>query len=126
MCNCYRAGDGHWFWLLGVEADRMWPKLCAALDRPDLADDERFSTARGRRHHTTDLVATLDEIFAASTRDELTAAFDREDVVVGAGEHAGRGVHRSAGDRGGCVRRRARGASRARPSGGRHPGDLPR
>jgi crotonobetainyl-CoA:carnitine CoA-transferase CaiB-like acyl-CoA transferase len=80
MCNCYRSGDGHWFWLLGVEADRMWPKLCAALDRPDLQDDERFSTARGRRHHTTELVAILDEIFAGSTRDALTAAFDRDDV----------------------------------------------
>jgi crotonobetainyl-CoA:carnitine CoA-transferase CaiB-like acyl-CoA transferase len=80
MCNCYRAGDAHWFWLLGVEADRMWPKLCAALERPDLLDDERFATARGRRHHAPELVSTLDEIFAASTRDELTAAFDREDV----------------------------------------------
>jgi crotonobetainyl-CoA:carnitine CoA-transferase CaiB-like acyl-CoA transferase len=80
MCNSYRAGDGRWFWLLGVEADRLWPKLCAALDRDDLRDDERFSTARGRRHNCEELVATLDEIFAASTRDELTAAFDLEDV----------------------------------------------
>ena len=23
----YRAGDGRWFWLLGVEGDRLWPKL---------------------------------------------------------------------------------------------------
>ncbi len=36
MCNCYQAGDGRWFWLLGVEADRLWPKLCAALGRADL------------------------------------------------------------------------------------------
>ena len=80
MCNCYRAGDGRWFWLLGVEADRLWPKLCAALARPDLLVDDRYSTARGRRHHTTELVAELDAIFAESTRDELTAQFDREDV----------------------------------------------
>ncbi len=80
MCNSYCAGDGRWFWLLGVEADRLWPKLCAALDRPDLLDDERFSTARARRHNSPELVVLLDEIFAESTRDELTAAFDREDV----------------------------------------------
>jgi crotonobetainyl-CoA:carnitine CoA-transferase CaiB-like acyl-CoA transferase len=80
MCNCYCSGDGHWFWLLGVEADRMWPKLCAAIARPDLFDDERYSTARGRRHHAAELVAALDEVFGSSTRDELTAAFDREDV----------------------------------------------
>jgi len=80
MCNCYAAGDGRWFWLLGVEADRLWPKLCAALDRADLLTDERFSTARGRRHNATELVALLDEVFGATTRDELTARFDREDV----------------------------------------------
>ena len=80
MCNCYAASDGRWFWLLGVEADRMWPKLCTALDRPDLAADERFSTARGRRHHAAELVAELDAIFATTTRDALTEIFDRHDV----------------------------------------------
>ena len=80
MCNCYAAGDGRWFWLLGVEADRLWPKLCAALDRADLAADERFSTARGRRHHAEELVAELDAIFATATRDALTEIFDRHDV----------------------------------------------
>jgi crotonobetainyl-CoA:carnitine CoA-transferase CaiB-like acyl-CoA transferase len=80
MCNCYQAGDGRWFWLLGVEADRLWPKLCAALGRADLLDDERYGTARGRRHHAAELVAELDELFAVATRDELTAAFDAHDV----------------------------------------------
>jgi crotonobetainyl-CoA:carnitine CoA-transferase CaiB-like acyl-CoA transferase len=80
MCNCYRAGDDRWFWLLGVEADRMWPKLCEAIDRPDLLTDERFSTARGRRHDASALVEVLDEVFARSTRDELTERFDLHDV----------------------------------------------
>jgi len=80
MCNCYAAGDGRWFWLLGVEADRLWPKLCAALDRTDLLNDERFSSARGRRHHATELVQVLDGIFATTTRDELMELFDRHDV----------------------------------------------
>jgi len=80
MCNCYCSGDGHWFWLLGVEADRMWPKLCAALGRADLVDDERFGSARGRRHHAAELVGLLDELFAGSSRNDLTAAFDRNDV----------------------------------------------
>ncbi|MGZ4704487.1 MAG: CaiB/BaiF CoA transferase family protein [Acidimicrobiales bacterium] len=80
MCNCYAAGDGRWFWLLGVEADRLWPKLCEAIDRSDLLTDERFSTARGRRHDAAALVALLDEVFAQWTRDELTDRFDRHDV----------------------------------------------
>jgi crotonobetainyl-CoA:carnitine CoA-transferase CaiB-like acyl-CoA transferase len=80
MCNCYSAGDDRWFWLLGVEADRMWPKLCEAIDRPDLLTDERFSSARGRRHDAAALVDLLDEEFARSTREELTDRFDRHDV----------------------------------------------
>ena len=80
MCNCYAAGDGRWFWLLGVEADRLWPKLCVAIERTDLLTDERFSTARARRHNCTELIGLLDELFAAETRDELTAKFDAEDV----------------------------------------------
>jgi crotonobetainyl-CoA:carnitine CoA-transferase CaiB-like acyl-CoA transferase len=80
MCNSYCAGDGRWFWLLGVESDRLWPKLCAALERPDLRDDERFSSGRGRRHNAAELVASLDEIFSGYDRDELVERFDREDV----------------------------------------------
>ena len=45
LVHCYRAGDGRGFWLLCLEGDRHWPKLLAALDRRDLADDERFATA---------------------------------------------------------------------------------
>lgn len=80
MCNCYVAGDGRWFWLLGVEADRLWPKLCGAVERPDLLVDGRFATARGRRHNATELVDVLDSVFAAYARDDLTALFDRDDV----------------------------------------------
>jgi len=80
MCNCYVAGDGRWFWLLGVESDRMWPKLCRAIQREDFLTDSRFDSARGRRHNAEALIAELDEIFGRLDRDDLTALFDREDV----------------------------------------------
>jgi crotonobetainyl-CoA:carnitine CoA-transferase CaiB-like acyl-CoA transferase len=80
MVNSYRAGDGKWFWLLGPESDRLFPKVCRALDRLDLLDDERFNTARGRRKNPTLVVTELDREFASMTRDELTARFDEHDV----------------------------------------------
>lgn len=80
MVNCYRAGDGAWFWLLGVESDRLWPKLIAAVERPDLGEDERFATAKARRHHAEECIAALDEVFAARARDEWVECFDRHDV----------------------------------------------
>jgi crotonobetainyl-CoA:carnitine CoA-transferase CaiB-like acyl-CoA transferase len=80
LVNSYRAGDGLWFWLLGLEADRHWPRLVAALGRPELADDERFVDARARRKNAEALIALLDEEFATRPRAEWFDRFDAEDV----------------------------------------------
>lgn len=80
MINVYRAADDRWFWLLGVESDRMWPKLLAAIDRKEWADDERFTSARARRHNCEVLIAQLDDLFATDARAAWTARFDEHDV----------------------------------------------
>jgi crotonobetainyl-CoA:carnitine CoA-transferase CaiB-like acyl-CoA transferase len=80
MVNCYRAADGDWFWLLGVESQRHFPTLCRALGRDDLIDDERFADARARRYHASEIIAILDAAFATRTRDEWAAVFDEHDV----------------------------------------------
>jgi crotonobetainyl-CoA:carnitine CoA-transferase CaiB-like acyl-CoA transferase len=80
LVNCYEAGDGRWFWLLGVESQRHWPNVCRAIDREELIDDERFVDARGRRHNSSECIAALDAAFAQHTRDELVARFDVHDV----------------------------------------------
>jgi crotonobetainyl-CoA:carnitine CoA-transferase CaiB-like acyl-CoA transferase len=80
LVNCYRAGGGRAFWLIMLEADRHWPKLIAALARPDLAADERFVDAKARKANSEVLVLALDEAFGAVPYEELIEAFDREDV----------------------------------------------
>lgn len=80
MCSSYRAGDGEWFWLLGVESDRLWPKLVAAIARPDLDEDERFATSRGRRHNAEEVVAELDAVFASAPMAVWQERFDAHDV----------------------------------------------
>jgi crotonobetainyl-CoA:carnitine CoA-transferase CaiB-like acyl-CoA transferase len=80
LLNCYRAGDGKGFWLIGLEQDRHWPGLVAAVERPDLAEDERFATSASRVTECEALIATLDGIFAGRTRDEWAEAFDVHDV----------------------------------------------
>jgi len=80
LINSYRAGDGRWFWLLGLEADRHWPPLLRAIGRPELADDERFAQAKDRRVHAVELIGLLDEVFATADRDHWTARFDEQDV----------------------------------------------
>jgi crotonobetainyl-CoA:carnitine CoA-transferase CaiB-like acyl-CoA transferase len=80
MLNCYPAGDGSWFWLVGAEATRHWPGLVAALGSPEVLSEERFSSPRERRRNSTELVALLDEMFATKSRDEWAKEFAAHDV----------------------------------------------
>lgn len=54
--------------------DAQWRALCAAIDRPELATDERFETVDDRREHRGALDAALDEAFAERPSAEW---FDR-------------------------------------------------
>jgi crotonobetainyl-CoA:carnitine CoA-transferase CaiB-like acyl-CoA transferase len=80
LVNCYAAGDGKGFWLLGLEAERHWPGLVAALERPDLATDSRFATGRDRAVNAADLIAELDVAFASRPLAEWIGRFDAHDV----------------------------------------------
>ncbi len=80
LINGYRCGDGRWVWLLGMEGDRHWPQVVRALDRPEWEDDPRFATMESRRDNSPDLVAAMDEVLGARSRDEWAAIFDEHDV----------------------------------------------
>jgi crotonobetainyl-CoA:carnitine CoA-transferase CaiB-like acyl-CoA transferase len=80
IVNSYKAGDGKWFWLLGLQGDRHWPDLVRAVNRPELLDDARFRDIKVRRENAPVLVPILDAIFATKPLHEWTAIFDRENV----------------------------------------------
>lgn len=80
MMNCYRAADGRAFWLLGLEADRHFPGLLAAIERPELAEVEDFKNARARSVHAAEFTAVLDAHFATQSYEHWTTRFDAHDV----------------------------------------------
>jgi crotonobetainyl-CoA:carnitine CoA-transferase CaiB-like acyl-CoA transferase len=80
VIDSYRAGDGRWFWLLGLQGQRHWPDLVRAVERPELEHDPRFATMQARREHCAELVALLDGIFAGRSMAEWAAAFDRANM----------------------------------------------
>jgi crotonobetainyl-CoA:carnitine CoA-transferase CaiB-like acyl-CoA transferase len=80
VINHYADRDGRRFWIIGLEGDRHWPDLCRAVQREEWIDDPRFATADARRENCRELIALLDEIFAAHTRDEWGEVFDRENL----------------------------------------------
>ena len=47
--NSYQASDGSI--IVAALTDQFWFKVCEAIDRPDLAADERLKTPLGRREH---------------------------------------------------------------------------
>lgn len=60
--NVYPTGDGAEV-VVAANADNVFARLCKAMGRPELADDERFATHGGRGEN----MAELDEIIGAWT-----------------------------------------------------------
>ena len=80
IITCYQAGDGRWFWLLLLQADRHWGDLCRAIGREDLMGNERFKNIESRRLNAPDLVEELDTVFAARSIAEWAQAFAQHNV----------------------------------------------
>lgn len=88
LISAYETGDGRRFWMLGLQADRHWPDVLRAVDRPEWATDERFASMGDRFKNSAELVLALNEIFATRTLDEWGPIFDREDVWWAPVQHA--------------------------------------
>jgi crotonobetainyl-CoA:carnitine CoA-transferase CaiB-like acyl-CoA transferase len=80
VVNPYVAGDGQWFWLLGLESDRHWPAVARAMGRPEWITEEPFGSSRGRRKEAHRVITAMDEVFAKEPRDEWIRRFDAEGV----------------------------------------------
>jgi crotonobetainyl-CoA:carnitine CoA-transferase CaiB-like acyl-CoA transferase len=70
--NVYRSRDGRWI-VIAANSPNLWQRLCQAIGRPDLLEDERFRTHwdRGRNRHL------LDEIMAAWVEQRDAAEVDQ-------------------------------------------------
>lgn len=80
MVNSYRSADDKWFFLIGLEARRHFPGLATAIDRPELIEDPRFSSAKSIFDNAETLIALLDEIFAEQPMAHWAQLFDAHDV----------------------------------------------
>jgi crotonobetainyl-CoA:carnitine CoA-transferase CaiB-like acyl-CoA transferase len=80
LMNPYLSADGQWFFFTGLETERHLPAVCRALDRLDLLQDPRFSSAKEIRRHRSEVIAILDEVIATRPMSEWAERFDREGV----------------------------------------------
>jgi crotonobetainyl-CoA:carnitine CoA-transferase CaiB-like acyl-CoA transferase len=67
---------------VGGANDGLYRRLCAAIERPDLAEDSRFATNPARVEHRTELVAELGRVFATRSADEWVERLEAAGVPV--------------------------------------------
>lgn len=77
----FRAADEHFVVAVGNEA--IFARLCAAIDRPELAADPRFAHNEARLDHREELGAALEEAFAAAPAADWVARLGAAGVPAG-------------------------------------------
>jgi formyl-CoA transferase len=80
--NIYRTADGSWV-VIAANQDTVFRRLCTAMDRPDLAADERFTDhlARGRNQDVLDKI--IGEWAAALPPGEIIETLNGAGVIAG-------------------------------------------
>jgi CoA:oxalate CoA-transferase len=79
--QAYETADG--YVVVAVASENIWPRFCAAIDCPDLAEDDRFAKNADRVNNRE----SLDDIVAPRLADRTTAewldVFESHDVPAG-------------------------------------------
>jgi crotonobetainyl-CoA:carnitine CoA-transferase CaiB-like acyl-CoA transferase len=66
--QAYPTADG--YLNVGCANQKLWTELCEAIDRPELADDERFASNPDRVEHMDELEEELSAVFRERPTDE--------------------------------------------------------
>lgn len=80
--NAYQTADGRWI-AVSASSNRTWDRLASAIGRPELADDERFSSSSNRIRNSDKLDVILADWFAARNCDEAMDIMLASDVAAG-------------------------------------------
>ncbi len=77
----FKTKDG--YMVLMCQKDNFWFNLCKALERKDLAEDDRFKTLKGRYENKSVLLPLLKEIFVKKTTAAWIALLTENNVPCG-------------------------------------------
>lgn len=76
--RAFETADG--YVVVACTTDRFWGRLCEAIERPDLAGDDRFETNEARVNRRDTLEPMLEEAFEAFTTAEALERLAAHDV----------------------------------------------
>jgi crotonobetainyl-CoA:carnitine CoA-transferase CaiB-like acyl-CoA transferase len=97
----FSTSDG--FVLLSTFADGSWKRIVDALDRPDLADDPRFSTAPARLQNREACEGLITDLFSRHTSDEVVRRLGQAGVPCGVVRDIGDALERERESRSGSI-----------------------
>ncbi|MGU3292390.1 CaiB/BaiF CoA transferase family protein [Williamsia sp. M5A3_1d] len=80
--NIYPSADGSLV-VIGANQDTLFRRLCTAMGRPELADDERYATHTARGRHQDELDAEIEAWTSTVATDVLIETLSAAGVVVG-------------------------------------------
>lgn len=83
VVNQYETRDGRWLLLALVQEDKLWPRLCAAIERPELVDDPRFLTKAERRANAQALYDILEPLIRERDLDDWRKRLDEQQITFG-------------------------------------------
>ncbi|MEF7613386.1 CoA transferase [Aquincola sp. MAHUQ-54] len=80
--NAYLTADGQWV-CLSTSTETMAARLFHAIGRPDITQDPRTSTARGRLQHVEEIDGIVGGFIRGRTLAENLAFFEQAQVTIG-------------------------------------------
>jgi len=75
LSGLYRTADGRYLAFVMMQPGKFWADVCRHIDRPELAEDPRFTTAADIATNTEEAVKILREVIAGRTLGEWTERF---------------------------------------------------
>jgi crotonobetainyl-CoA:carnitine CoA-transferase CaiB-like acyl-CoA transferase len=76
----YPCADG-WI-LISAGDDHMWPRVCAALGKPEWKQDARFTTRRERSRNAAAIDEAIEALLKTMTMKDAIGHFTRHDVTA--------------------------------------------
>ncbi|MPZ97999.1 MAG: CoA transferase [Dehalococcoidia bacterium] len=81
--STYETADGRWLQLTMPLPDRYWSRLAKAIDRPDLADDPRYTSTAAMRAHGPALLPEVEAIFRSHDLEHWRERLDAAGCIWG-------------------------------------------
>ena len=81
--QAFQTADGHLVIAIMGGSTDQWPLFCAAIDHPELIDDERYVTGWGRTQHYHELIPVIEDAMRERTTAEWVTILSEMGIPVG-------------------------------------------